>query len=71
MAKTIAFWGGVSLLALVAVYLATSLVVCAGAAEDGVAMCAQTTGESLLRSPAALLGLCLALLSIQYSFARR
>ena len=71
MAKTIAFWGGLCLLALVAVYLATSVAVCTDAGAGNLAGCAQSTGLSLLQSPAALLGLCLSMLAIQYSKHRR
>lgn len=71
MVRIVAFWGGLCLLALVGAYFATSIIVCAGAIGGNIAQCAKSTAASVLQSPAAIMGLCLSLLAIQYSVHRR
>ncbi|MCB2096450.1 MAG: hypothetical protein AB7F91_15740 [Parvularculaceae bacterium] len=71
MARAIALWGGLCLLALVAAYLGASLYFCSGALDGDVAGCARSTGASFLQSPLALLALCVAALGLQYSAHRR
>lgn len=64
-------WGSLIALALVAVYVVASVYFCSGALHGALGGCAIMTGESLLRSPSALIIMAAAIAGLAISLRRR